>query len=73
MTRTHNYKGYTIGTDNLGRDYIHDNSNRYWDDIKVIGVGCKLSKIKQAIDSMIDSGYDNTLAAVSVIKHFAQR
>jgi hypothetical protein len=52
MKRVENYKGFTIDTDDLGRQYIHNNASPYSEDSdrQIIGTGFKLEEIKKIID-----------------------
>lgn len=50
------YKGYTIDRDNLGRLYIHNNSDPYCEDVEYIR-GNSIKYAKKIINQIIQYGY----------------
>jgi hypothetical protein len=56
MKRVENYKGFTIDTDNLGRQYIYNNTSPYSEDSdkQILGMGFNLKQIKEIIDEKIE-------------------
>lgn len=50
------YKGYTIDRDNLGRLYIHNNSDPYREDVEYIR-GNSIKYAKKIINQIIRYGY----------------